>query len=241
MTGFSDIHCHILPGLDDGAKDRAVMEQMLLLAYRSGTRRIIATSHYNPRIFPYSSAEYEQRIMLAQMTARDIAGDFFIYPGNEVFYTSSSVEAILSGKVKTLANSLYVLVEFASYQDFRDISRAVDDLSRAGFWPVIAHIERYESVAERPEYVQDLIERGAYIQVNAGHVLGSMGRKARNNIHRLLRKGAVHFVSSDGHNTENRPMILDECARYISKKYGADICKRLMADNPNKIISKIKL
>lgn len=241
MAGLFDIHCHILPGLDDGAKSRKMMEQMLEAAYESGTRRIIATSHYNPKIFPYTSSIYKDRLVLAQNTAKSIAPDFKIYSGNEIFYTSASIEALQSQEALTLANSNYVLVEFAPGQDHREISKAVDNLGRAGFWPIIAHIERYEAVASSPEYVRGLIDRGAYIQVNASHLLGSMGRRTKHYIHRLIQKDAVHFVASDGHDIRRRPMILDRCARYISKKYGVDAGKRLMMDYPNKIIAKEKI
>ena len=84
MLVVADMHCHILPGLDDGAKSREMMEQMLRMSYDSGVRAMIATSHYNPRSFKYSLPEYEQRLMLAAMNAMDIDApvqDLF-RPGN---------------------------------------------------------------------------------------------------------------------------------------------------------------
>lgn len=238
MTGFTDIHCHILPGLDDGAKDRQMLEQMLEMAYQSGTRALIATSHYNPEVFNYTAADYEQRLILAKIAAMDIADDLKIYPGNEVFFTSTSVEDMLSGKIKTLADSQYVLVEFAPYQDFAYICKAVREVSRAGFWPVVAHAERYVAVAEVPERAGDLIAEGAYIQVNAAHLLGSDGKKVKNAIHKMLKRHEVHFIASDGHNVQRRTTQLKACADYLCQKFGEEQCRTIMIDNPGKIISK---
>lgn len=238
MTGFIDIHCHILPGLDDGAKDRGMMEEMLKAAYNSGTRTMLATSHYNPDIFPYSLPEYEQRLMLADIIASDISEDFVIKSGNEVFYTSSSVDDMLAGKIKTLADSQYVLIEFAPYQEFSYILRAVRDVTRAGFSPVIAHAERYETILEHPEQAGGLIDAGAYIQVNASHVLGTGGKKVKNAVHRLFKKGDVHFVASDVHNMSSRSPQIHRCAEYICEKYGETLCRRVMIENPGKIISQ---
>ncbi len=238
MTGFTDIHCHILPGLDDGAKDRQMLEQMLEMAYNSGTRALIATSHYNPEVFHYTVSDYEQRLMLAKIVAMDIGDDLQIYPGNEVFFTSTSVEDMLSGKIKTLADSQYVLVEFAPYQDFGYICKAVREISRAGFWPVVAHVERYVSVVEAPERVSQFIDEGAYIQVNAAHLLGSDGKKVKNTIHKLLKRQEVHFIASDGHNVGRRTTQLQECADYLCQKFGEGQCRTIMIDNPGKIISK---
>lgn len=237
MTGFIDIHCHILPGLDDGARERSMMEQMLTAACQSGTRAMIATSHYNPQIFPYMLSEYEQRLMLANIIAADISEDFRIYEGNEVFYTSSSVEDLLEGKIKTLAGSQYVLVEFAPYQDFSWMLKAVREILRAGFFPVVAHVERYETILEQPGQVQKLIEAGAYIQVNGAHVLLG-GKKVKNVIHRLFKSRSVHFVASDAHNMSSRGPQLAACAEYIRQKYGDELCQRVMVENPSKIILK---
>ena len=239
MFVVADMHCHILPGLDDGAKNREVMERMLKMSYDSGVRAMIATSHYNPRSFKYSLPEYEQRLMLATMNAMDIDEQYRIYSGQEIFFANGTVDDLMAGRALPLAQSRYVLVEFAPYHNYEYIRNAVNELLIHGYWPIIAHVERYDTLFGNVDKVAELIDSGAYIQSNASHVTGAAGGKRMHSfLHKLLKNGMVHFIASDGHNVERRPTELGKCAEYVCKKYGMSMYERIFVDDPERIIGK---
>lgn len=239
MLVVADMHCHILPGLDDGAKSREMMEQMLRMSYDSGVRAMIATSHYNPRSFKYSLPEYEQRLMLAAMNAMDIDAQYKIYSGQEIFFVNGTIDDLSAGRALTLAQSRYVLVEFAPYHTYEYIRNAVNALLVQGYWPIIAHVERYDAIFGSVDKVAELIDLGAYIQSNASHVTGATGgKRMRGFLHKLLKDGRVHFIASDGHNVEGRPAELGKCAEYVCRKYGMAVYERIFVDNPGRIIEK---
>lgn len=239
MLVVADIHSHILPGLDDGAGSREMMEQMLRLSYDSGVRAMIATSHYNPRNFKYSLSEYKQRLMLAAMNALDIDSCYKVYSGQEIFFANETVDDLNAGRALTLAQSRYVLIEFAPYHNYEYIRNAVNALLVQGYWPIIAHVERYDAMFGREDRVTELMELGAYIQSNASHVTGATGgMRMRSFLHRLIKGGKIHFIASDGHNVSGRAPKLGECADHVRKKYGMAVYERIFMDNPERIIGK---
>jgi len=239
MNELTDVHCHILPGLDDGAKSRGMMEEMMTMAYQNGMTAMIATSHYNPVCYHYTKRDYMQRLMLAQIVASDVSPRFRVYSGNEIFYRSEqTLEALKSGDALTLADSDYVLTEFAPFQNFDFIKNAVSQLVVHGYFPIIAHVERYECLHENMDRVEELRRNGAFIQVNASHLMGNTGHKMKTFIQKLLKKDAVHFIATDAHNTSNRAPEIKSCAAFVAKKYGMDMYRRIFLENPQAIIQK---
>lgn len=230
-----DIHCHILPGVDDGAKDELESERMLKLAYAEGIRKIVTTPHYYAGIEDSDLEKREKALERLKVLAKKTASDLEIIPGAEIFYESEILEELKRGKVPTLNNTRYVLVEFPTDIDYSYIFHAVQNLQYVGTRPVIAHIERYDALKSE-RHVQSLVETGAWMQVNAASLTGHRSWSARRYLLKLMRRGLVHAIGTDAHGADHRPPKMRECAEYLEKKLGPEMKELLCRGNAARIV-----
>ncbi|MDD3279095.1 MAG: hypothetical protein PHG16_09495 [Lachnospiraceae bacterium] len=233
---FVDIHCHILPGVDDGARNEEETREMLKTAYEQGTRTIVATPHYYPNVGESRSYKIRSAYDATVAMAVGIDRNYQICLGAEILYNGQVTADLRAQRVSTLCQTSYVLVEFPGYVDFSYLCRAVQNLRTSGFWPVIAHIERYRVLTGHPERVLQLVDMGARIQTNADAVCGKQGWNTKRFLHRLIRQKLVHVVATDGHGSRHRKPEMKKCADYITRKYGADVAERLCSLNPMRIV-----
>lgn len=235
---LTDIHCHILPGVDDGAPDMTVTKDMLDKMYDEGVRRIIATPHYRVGMFEPSIRSIQSSYLEVKNYARTIGKyGMMVKLGCEYHRDDNMVGNLQAHRRPTLAGSQYVLVEFSSMDSYLKIRSVVYEVVVGGFIPIIAHIERYPSIVEDPGVVADLIGLGALIQINADSMLGMDGRKCHKFCKYLMKREQVHFIGSDAHDLTERPSRLKECAVYVEKKWGWDTARRIFVKNPEKILN----
>ena len=236
MDSYIDIHSHILPQLDDGAEDFEMSMKMLHIAEQSGICQIIMTPHNKPM---HHNASPKTIQSVIQKLEKEISGSKMqirLYAGNEIYYRSDILELLEEGRACTMAGSSYVLVEFNPMDDFEYIRRGLYKVLSGGYRPIIAHIERYRNVCAKEERVEELIEMGCYVQVNARSIVGQYGLGTKGFAKRLLKEGMVHFVATDAHDPDRRKPDLAECVRYISRKYGEAFARRLVYENPVHVI-----
>ena len=214
---YIDIHSHILPGIDDGAKDISATMAMVGQAYEQGIRAIIATPHYganNPK------SDRRKTELVFRETYKEIKQrwpDMIMTLGNEILYGSSSLEALHEGKVMTLSGSNYVLVEFYPDVTFRELENGMRNLLNAGYRPILAHIERYQCLEKKLDLVEELIEMGVYIQVNGRSFLHKRRDRRGAWCRTLLKNGMIHFIATDSHNNRERsPIMADVVAQLIA-------------------------
>lgn len=236
MGVYIDIHSHILPGLDDGPQDFDTSIQMLRQASADGIRQIILTPHNKP--LGHNAGLSMMGALIDEMKKRMKEEGIAIklYRGNELYYRNSLAEEIMEGKALTLARSNYVLTEFDPMDDYDYIKYGVYNLIAEGYHPVLAHAERYSRMNDNTDRIEDLVEMGCYIQVNAGSVMGVSGLGSRGFTRKLLKKRLVHFVATDAHNTKKRRPRLKKCAAFIAGRYGRDYARELFCENPMHVI-----
>ena len=232
-----DIHCHILPGVDDGAKDTQETEKMLRIAYNEGIRCIIATPHYHGGMKPEVWKKRRAALASTIAMAKEISPDLHIISGAEIYYSQEAVEDLMMGDVWTLNASKYVLIEFATYVEFTYIRQAVQTLQYNGYLPILAHIERYDALLIE-ENVEELVRMGAYIQVNAGSVIGRDGRDIKKYLLQLLKKRYIHFIGTDAHGSAHRRPLMKKCAAYIEKKTDKTYRRQVCLENARKIVRR---
>lgn len=232
-----DIHCHLLPGVDDGARDFRETEAMLRIAYREGIRTIFATPHTSEGMPEEERRRRKELFCQTRELAGRIAEDLQILPGAEVLYTSGVIRELKEGKIPTLNGSGAVLVEFPLYVDFSYIRQAALNLRSAGYRPVLAHVERYPALAD-PERLDYLAQAGAYLQVNASSVTGKSGWRIRRLVRRLLKERKIHFIGTDAHGRQYRRPLMKECAAYIERKEGRDCSRRVCGGNAMEMIGR---
>ena len=226
-----DIHCHILPGVDDGAKTSKSTMRMLKIAAEEGTDVIIATPHFVNGTELEKVVDMKRRYIAVKRWMAENYPEMQLYLGNELFYSDGIVEALEQKVAMTINNTRYVLVEFPIYAEFAYVRNAVQNLLYAGYIPVIAHVERYEEMHKK-SYIEELVEMGAYIQVNASSVVGKHGFKIKHYVKKLLKADLVHFVGTDAHGSKHRRPEMQECRDYLVKKLGVEDAYRILEENP---------
>ncbi|MBO5281776.1 MAG: protein-tyrosine-phosphatase [Lachnospiraceae bacterium] len=233
---ITDIHCHILPGVDDGSHSMNQSRRMLDLAWENGIRTIIATPHFMPE-GPHPSVDRLERLAEElREYAYEQNYDMEIYTGNEIYYHQEAPELLEEGKILTLAGSSYVLVEFAPAEDARYIRNALAAIQAAGYDPVLAHVERYMNLCRKPyEQIRQLRDLGVLIQVNANAIEGKMGPQARKITGELLKRQWVDFVATDAHSDRGRSHAIGECLELLYRKYPAEYVENILWRNAQRL------
>lgn len=236
MDSYIDIHSHILPQIDDGAKNFDVSMKMLRTAWADGIRKIIATPHYKPGHHNAGPEKIHSLITRIRREAEKEGIEAELYSGNEFYYHDGMFRKLDEGGAETLAGSSYVLIEFDPMEGFGYIRGGLYEALAHGWRPVLAHAERYSAILGKTENVEELVRLGSCIQVNAGSILGRTGPGAKQFAKRLLKERLVHFVATDAHDAERRKPALSGCAKYISRKYGEAYARRIFQENPVHIL-----
>lgn len=237
MEQLIDIHSHILPGLDDGAGSMEETLEMLLQAEKEGIGIIIATPHYKPMGRSAGKEKTLEVLEEVREAVRKAGLSVRLEAGNELYYSSETLEALKAGKVLTLAGSSYVLTEFSPEEDFDYIRNGIYSLLTGGYRPIVAHAERYRHVFTGKGRAEELVKMGAYLQVNTAGVTGRSGRHEKVRSRELLKQGLVQFVATDAHDRKNRIPLMKECALLIGKKYGQPYREELFFHNPQSIFT----
>lgn len=230
-----DIHCHILPGIDDGSKDIEMSMSMIDEAYRQGVRYMIATPHYYPG---YKNCDMSKvKSVYEDMRERVISkySDFNLYLGNEIYYKAEVPKLLADGKINTMAGSRYVLLEFNVAKDYKDILYGVRNITRAGYYPILAHIERYNALWKRTDLVAELVETGAYMQINCENFTKKLFDSDRKYCVELIKSGLVHFLGTDCHNLTDRKPNIELANNYLKSKVDSKILSRI-SSNPQRIL-----
>ena len=231
---MTDIHCHILFGVDDGSDCLAESVEMARIAYDSGTRTIAATPHAN---IPGSVENEWGQLMedrLAQLNAalKKEGIDLAVVPGQEVFAAGELVQRVKSGALITLNRSRYLLTEFDFYERSDFILETCDALLSEGIVPVIAHPERYDAVQSDEDLVISLRSLGCLFQLNKGSLFGAFGDAAQETAHKMLYDTYADFVASDAHSPYMRTPFLADGHEMVSEVYEPDYADLLFRENP---------
>lgn len=236
VNGFVDLHSHILPGVDDGSKDMQETLRMLKIAYDEGIRTIIATPHY---VAGANNAPSEQLIRVCaqvQTEAEKIDQKMRILLGNEIYYSESVLEAIQAGTALTLAGSRYVLIEFSPKETFKNIFRGLGELVRAGYLPILAHMERYQCLHKKEDSALELINLGCYLQMNSGSLIGGILDTEATYCRKLVQRELIHFLGSDCHDDKVRIPSMLKAMERLKKKCDEEVLERIFYEHPFKVL-----
>jgi protein-tyrosine phosphatase len=229
-----DIHCHILPNVDDGSRSWEMTTEMCHVAAEDGIRHIVATPHCNHE-FAYDRQRYEG--MLAEL--REASGrriEFSI--GCDFHFSYENItDAIENPTRYTIDGTRYLLIEFSDYGIPPNTNEHLFQLTSRGMVPIITHPERNPLLVRRPERVLEMINAGALVQVTANSITGFWGDKAQSVSEWLLKQGAVHVVASDAHDPKRRRPVLSQARRAIAKLAGEEVAEDLVVNNPQSIIN----
>lgn len=233
-----DLHCHILPGIDDGPRTLPEAIAMCRMAFEDGCRAMVATPHQ--RRGRWWNGDRAAIAELARDLQAGLGTQMRILVGGEVHVDSellAEVEKLPEGGICTLAGSRYLLIELDDREGRgRDAISLVHELAVAGWIPVVAHPEFIPWLAGDLDLTARLVSLGARMQVTAMSVTGDFGKGPQADTHALLEAGLAHFVASDCHGTQRRPPGLRRAYQMIAARWGADLAKRLVSDNPRAVV-----
>jgi protein-tyrosine phosphatase len=230
----TDLHAHILPGLDDGARDVAEALAMLRAAVADGVGTLVATPHAHHVTPAWVRAGVARLQALAAAEELPIA----ILPGSEVRIVPELVERLRDDLLLALNGTRWLLLELYLNDEWplRLVVQAVERYLAAGLKLVLAHPERYPFAQRDPLALLPLVERGVLLQLNAGSLFGKNGNGAQRAAETLLRRHAAHIIASDAHNAQWRPPVIGPALRRAAELTGAEYAAWL-AGNPARILA----
>lgn len=237
MTSIIDIHSHILPGLDDGAKDMDMTMEMIRIYKKNGVNKLIATPHYVKNSSMSTSIEKNKEVLERVRQEIEIAGlDFEIFLGHEIYLCRDILDKLKSGKVATMNGTSYVFIELPQ-MDIPDYTRElIRELIDEGYRPILSHPEKNTLIIEDINIVYDFIEDGALIEVDIPSIYGNFGRDVRRASEELLKHKMVHFLGTGAHSSIRRTPRIDSGVEKIRNLIGEDLFKTLTYDNPKSLI-----
>lgn len=226
-TPLADVHCHLLPGLDDGAENLTETMELLQQAYEEGIRLIVFTPHVREPWMRVTEEEVEQIFLRVHEAAKVKFPDLSCYLGGEIYFLPTLYEEHRE-RFRTMHHTDYILVEFSTSSHYSDIRYAVQSMVNDGFYPILAHIERYECLWSDVERITRLKKMGAYLQVNANTIVHPIHKQQRKQLEGLLRRKVIDFIATDAHDTRVRCPRMQEAYHQIvglcGEEYADLIC-----------------
>lgn len=237
-----DIHCHILPGFDDGAADLRDAMAMARIAAVSGTTEIIATPH-----FPGEEASLEQLGLLLSRYARleqAIAREKLplkLHPGAEILCLPQTPRLAKQRKLPTLGSTNYLLCEFFFNESRVYMDEMLRFLTGCGYRIVVAHPERYEAVQTDPGLAAQWFRAGYVLQLNKGSLTGAFGPEVQNTALLLLEQGFYHLMASDAHGTDSRTTDLRAARQRLEELCSGPYVRVLLEENPRRLLQGLDM
>ena len=236
MNQFVDIHCHILPGVDDGSQTPEETKAMLQKAWDEGIQIMVATPHYHKQRGKNDIELIKKQLLLTRKLAKEVNPKMQICLGMEIYYGEDVPELLKEGRVVSIRKSRYILVEFSPGDEFQYILNAVRKLQMSGHTVIIAHIERYNCLRKDISNVEYLREMGAYLQVNTGSITGSYGRSVKKFLREVLKAQLVQLVGTDAHGSERRTPKMQEAYKEVVKRCGEEYADQIFGQNAKKVL-----
>ncbi|MCI2253115.1 tyrosine protein phosphatase [Domibacillus sp. PGB-M46] len=216
-----DLHCHILPGFDDGASELTKSLEMAQAAQEEGIIAIVATPHHQNGKYHNERSAIEPAVADLNKQIQQMGLDITIYPGQEVRLYGELLEDYQNDRLVPVNHSAHMLIEFPSSSIPAFTEQLLFDMQLKGITPIIVHPERNAAISEDPNKLYKLIKNGALSQVTAASVNGQFGKKVKALSMQLIEANLTHFVASDAHNTTSRGFGLVQAYNAIDPDYAA--------------------
>jgi protein-tyrosine phosphatase len=227
-----DLHCHLLPGVDDGARSWETTLEMCRLAQQDGVGHIVATPHCN---YEYDYDRASHLALLDELRSRFPGLSFSLGCDFHLSYDNVQ-DAMQSPQRYVIGESRYLLVELSEYSTF-NVAQTLYQLQTAGLIPILTHPERNPLILDKPDTLQELAAVGCLFQITANALTGFWGKRAQKLCVEMLRNNMVHFIASDAHGIKARTPILSVARAAAAKIVGAAQAERLVCSNPAAVIA----
>ena len=226
---LTDIHHHLLFGMDDGARDEKEMHAMLRMAAENGIGRIVATPHVTPGIERFNREQYDAALRIGQAYCDENQLGIELYGGAEILYTEQTCRFLEDGRVPTMAGTEFVLVEFSPDIRYAKLHDALSDLCRYGYVPIVAHVERYYCLLKHPARLQELKrELRLYFQVNCGTIIKQRNFTTRHFLKKMMNWDLLDVIGTDAHHAANvRTCNMRDAWYALKREFGREYAYEL--------------
>jgi protein-tyrosine phosphatase len=232
-----DIHCHILPEVDDGSESLEETLEMCRMAAADGITTIVASPHQQDGVYQTSAETIFRKVHAVNTHIRQAGITIELLPGADVRIEVDTGEKILSGEIVSINNTKrFFLLEFPAHSIPMNIDKLIFNLLLKNITPVLTHPERILEVQENPNRVFDLVSMGVLSQVTAMSVTGEFGGRIRKCARTLLKHNLVHILATDAHSSDYRTPILSRAVKAVSKILDEERAMSMVTTVPGKII-----
>jgi protein-tyrosine phosphatase len=228
-----DIHCHILPEVDDGPKSWEISEQMCRMAAQDGTTHIVATPHANDRY------HYDRQYLAGLLSSlqQRIGETPQLILGCDFHLSFENMRSAMEApETYCIGNTRYMLIEFSNFGIPQQVDDWIAQMIERGIVPIVTHPERNPILQQTPERVLKWVKLGCALQVTGSIFTGAWGERAQQMARWLLKKKAMHVLASDGHDLVRRPPVLSEARKAVAKEFGEEVAEALVERNPGAVV-----
>lgn len=237
MLAFTDIHCHIVPGIDDGATNLVESVAMARMAQADGTTFLIATPHQLGANSGVSAEAIRQGVADLQNALHNEGIAISVLPGADVRIEPELPKLVKQGNVLTLADRGKHLLLELPHETYIPLDSLLATLARQGLIGILSHPERNRGIINEPEVMWDVVEAGGLLQITAGSLTGAFGRSPQQLAEMCVAEGLVHFVASDAHDTRKRPFGMRSAYEKIIDLADAALADVVCCENPARVFA----
>ena len=232
---YTDIHSHVIWGVDDGAEVKEETIRMLKDAVADGIGKIICTPHVTPGVYEFPEDVFRAHFAEAEAYIRQEGLPLQLFTGAEILYTDNTPRLLREGRVATMAGTKYAMIEFSPTHSRDFIYDALQKVAGCGFIPVIAHMERYPAIGKTAQVKEMKSRFRAMVQINARSLTRKQPLLRRGFFDGIFKEGLVDFIATDTHSMEGRGTCMTEGVKALEEKYGNAVGKRIL-ENAERLV-----
>lgn len=233
-----DIHCHLIPGVDDGAQSMEESLDALRMEYEEGIRHVIFTPHVSREDTQEACKMRGEQFhrLQEELEKSELRGQMKLYLGSELYYSDSIVELLDMEPAYRLAGSQYILVEFSPFVEYKNMYQGLRKLITRGYVPILAHVERYRCLTKQEERMGEVEELGIYVQINAAAIISGKLHPTNRFMRMMMKQGRIHLLGTDSHGIHRRPPQMRKAVQWIEANCSAEIAERILHMNPYAVL-----
>jgi protein-tyrosine phosphatase len=234
-----DLHCHLLPGADDGSKNLAMSLDMARMAGADGITTVVCTPHILPTVYDNKGPEIKAAVTSLQQELTSAGISLRLLSGADVHIVPDLLHGLNEGRILTLAGSRYLLLEPPHHVMPRHLDECIFKLQSAGYVAILTHPERLSWIEPQYVLIRRMVHRGLWIQLTAGSLTGRFGPGPRYWAERMLDEGLCHVMATDAHNTSTRPPHLAGVQALVEHRLGAAEAANIFRIRPRGVVDNI--